>query len=190
MQETQVRCLIQEDPTWLRATKLVHGNYWACSLELRSHNYRSPCTLEPVLRIKRSHRNEKPMHCNWRKACVVMKTAQAKVHEFLKNGPHKKKNVERDPCVCACVHGHIHRHTHTYTHPLLMRRLKQRGRSLSTVAALSSWHFEELQRALSVKRAKHNHVIKHISIWKKFFWNSQRSLFQISSGLLLSRCLF
>ena len=120
--------------------------------------------------------------------CSNEDAAQAKVHEFLKNGPHKKKMWRETQCVCACMHGHTH--THTHTHPLLMRRLKQRGRSLSTVAALSSWHFEELQRSLSVKRAKHNHVIKHISVWKRFFWNSQRSLFQISLGLLLSRCLF
>ena len=51
MQETQVRSLVREDPTCRGATKPVRHNYWACA-------------LEPVLRSKRSHRNEKPAHRN------------------------------------------------------------------------------------------------------------------------------
>ena len=47
-----VQSLVQEEPTRLRAT-----------MPLR-HNYRSPCVLELVLRNKRSHRNEKPVHIN------------------------------------------------------------------------------------------------------------------------------
>ena len=35
------RFLIPEDPTWQGATKTMHHNYWACSLELRSHNHQS-----------------------------------------------------------------------------------------------------------------------------------------------------
>ena len=51
MQGTWVRALVWEDPTCCGATKPVHHNYWACA-------------LEPVLHNKRSHRNEKPAHCN------------------------------------------------------------------------------------------------------------------------------
>ena len=48
MEGTQVRSYMWEDPTWGGAAKPLHHNYW------------SPCTLEPVLHNKRSHRNEKP----------------------------------------------------------------------------------------------------------------------------------
>ena len=43
---------------------MPRSNYWACALEPASHNYWSPCTLKPMLRNKRSHHNEKPMHWN------------------------------------------------------------------------------------------------------------------------------
>ena len=70
-QGTRVRALVREDPTCHRATKPVRHNYWACSLEPASHNYWAcvpqllkPARLEPVLRNKRSHLNEKSMHRN------------------------------------------------------------------------------------------------------------------------------
>ena len=71
MQGTRVRALVREDSTCHGATKPVHHNYWACALEPASHNYWAhvpqllkPKCLEPVLRNKRSHRNEKPMSHN------------------------------------------------------------------------------------------------------------------------------
>ena len=71
MQGTQVWALAREDPICHRATKPVCHNYWACALELVSHNYWAhvpqllkPTHLEPMLRNKRSHRNEKHAHCN------------------------------------------------------------------------------------------------------------------------------
>ena len=71
MQESWVRALVQEDPTCRGATKPVRYNYWACALEPASHNYWAcepqllkPVRLEPVLRNKRNHRNEKPVHRN------------------------------------------------------------------------------------------------------------------------------
>ena len=42
--------VVQEDPTCYRATKPVHHNYWVCA-------------LEPMVPNKKSHHNEKPMHC-------------------------------------------------------------------------------------------------------------------------------
>ena len=64
MQETQVRSLIQEDPTCHGATKPVHHNYWACALEPGNWNYWNPHALEPLLHKKISHHKEKPTHCN------------------------------------------------------------------------------------------------------------------------------
>ena len=71
MQETWVRALVREDPTYHGATKPVRHNYWARALEPVSHNYWArvpqllkPAHLEPVLRNKRSHRSEKPAHRN------------------------------------------------------------------------------------------------------------------------------
>ena len=59
------------DPTCRGATKPVRHNYWAHALEPVSHNYWAhmpqllkPMHLEPVLRNKRSHHNEKPSHHN------------------------------------------------------------------------------------------------------------------------------
>ena len=53
------------------ATQPVRHNYWACVLEPASHNYWAcvpqllkSARLEPMLRNKRSHRNEKPTHRN------------------------------------------------------------------------------------------------------------------------------
>ena len=67
MQETWVWSLIQEDPTYHRATKPVHCKYWACALEPRNYNHWSPWALKPMLHDKRSHHNEKPEHHNERK---------------------------------------------------------------------------------------------------------------------------
>ena len=71
MQGTRVRPLVLEDPTYRRAAKPVHHNYWAWALQLASHNYSAhvpqllkPAHLEPVPRNKGSHRKEKPMHHN------------------------------------------------------------------------------------------------------------------------------
>ena len=49
MQGTWVRALIREDPTCRGATKPVSQNY-------------EPALLEPMLRNKRIHHNEKPTH--------------------------------------------------------------------------------------------------------------------------------
>ena len=79
MKGTQVRAVVQEDPTCRVATKPVRHNYWACALEPASHNYWAralepashhywahvpqllkPTRLEPVLHSKRSHRVRRP----------------------------------------------------------------------------------------------------------------------------------
>ena len=57
MQGTWVRALVWEDTTCCRATKPMCHNYWACTLETTSHNYRAhaPQLLKPV------YSNEDPM---------------------------------------------------------------------------------------------------------------------------------
>ena len=71
VQGTYVRALVWVDPTCRGATKPVHHNYWACTLEPVSHNYWAhtpqllkPAHLEPRLRNKRSHCSEKTAHRN------------------------------------------------------------------------------------------------------------------------------
>ena len=59
VQGTQVRALVQEDPTCCGATKHVHHNYRA-----RVPQLVKTVRLEPVLHNKRSHCNEKPVHHN------------------------------------------------------------------------------------------------------------------------------
>ena len=73
MQGTQVWALVREDPTCCGATKPVCHNYQACALEPARHNNWARVLqllvaehgrLEPMLRNKRSHHNEKPVHRN------------------------------------------------------------------------------------------------------------------------------
>ena len=59
MQGTRVGALVREDPTYRGTTKPLRHSYWAHAPQL----LRSAC-LGPVLCSKRSHRNEKPTHCN------------------------------------------------------------------------------------------------------------------------------
>ena len=65
MQGTRVRALVQEDPThmpWSNKARVPQ----LLSLRSRAHEPQllKLTRLEPMLRNKRSHRNEKPAHCN------------------------------------------------------------------------------------------------------------------------------
>ena len=66
MQGARVWALVREDPICYGATKPVHHNYWARVPQLLSPwaATTEPARLEPVLRNKRSHRSEEPMHRN------------------------------------------------------------------------------------------------------------------------------
>ena len=64
MQRTGVQALVQEDPTWRRATKPVHHNYWACALEPVSHNYWSPCSTTREATTLRSPCTAKSSPCS------------------------------------------------------------------------------------------------------------------------------
>ena len=71
MHGTWVWSLVREDTTCRGTTKPVCHNYWVCALEPVSHKcwahvprLLKPAHVEPVLRNKRSHRNEKPANRN------------------------------------------------------------------------------------------------------------------------------
>ena len=57
MQGTRVRALVWEDPNCCRAAKPTSHNYGTWEPQLLK-----PARLEPVLRNRRGHRNEKPAH--------------------------------------------------------------------------------------------------------------------------------
>ena len=82
MQGTQVRALVQEDPTCRGATKPVRHNYWAREPQLLS------LRLEPVLRKKRSHCNEKPSHRNKEEPCSL----QLGISRAQQRKPNAAKN--------------------------------------------------------------------------------------------------
>jgi len=73
MQETQVRSLIQEDPTCCRATNSLHYN--DCALEPGSPttepshcDYWGGSALEPTLQNKINHLHKRPVPRTWRAA--------------------------------------------------------------------------------------------------------------------------
>ena len=101
MQGTRVWALAQEDPTCHGAIKPLCHNYWACALEPVSHNYWArvpqllkPTCLEPVLRDKRSHRNEKPVHHNEESPCSLQ-LEKARVQQQRPNAAKKYINFKK-----------------------------------------------------------------------------------------------
>ena len=64
MQGTQVRALVQKDPTCRGATKLPCATTTEPALQSSRTTTTEPTRLGPVLHHKRSHRNEKPAHHN------------------------------------------------------------------------------------------------------------------------------
>ena len=101
MQGTRVGVLVWEDPTCHGATKPMHHNYWACALEPASHNYWAhvpqllkPMRLEPVLRNKRSHCNEKPVHHNEEHPPFAATRESPHAATKTQHSQKKKKKVE------------------------------------------------------------------------------------------------
>ena len=69
MQGTQVRALVQEDPTCRGATKPVRHNYWACALEPASHNYWSPRATTTEAHVPRARAPQQEKLPQW-EACA------------------------------------------------------------------------------------------------------------------------
>ena len=108
MQGTWVQALVWEDPTCRRATKPVCLNYWACTLDPKRHNKPAhprattePTCLEPGLRNKGNHSNEKPAHHNeeypcslqLEKACVQQQRPNAAKNKLIKRKKLKREKV-------------------------------------------------------------------------------------------------
>ena len=108
-QGTWVQALVWEDPTcrgatkpvrhnyWARALEPANHNYWACALELVNHNYWArvpqllkPAYLEPVLRNKRSHRNEKPVHRTGKSSPCSLQLEKAHAQQHRPNAAKNK----------------------------------------------------------------------------------------------------
>ena len=77
----QVRSLVWEDLTCLRAARPTHHNYWSLMQHLLK-----PAHLEPVLRKKRNH-NEKPKHHNKEQALLTT----------TRESPHAATKTQRSP---------------------------------------------------------------------------------------------
>ena len=82
-QGTWIQSLVWEDSTCRRATKSMHHNYWAWTLEPASCNYwyLMMQLLKPVFWNKRSHHNEKPSLLQGESPCVIK---NKKLKFFLK----------------------------------------------------------------------------------------------------------
>lgn len=63
-----------------------------------------------------------------------------------------------------------------HTHTFVVRWEQRRTQSLWAAGNIVNWHFKELQRPLSVKGAKHNHVKKNTFPYGK-------DLYEISGGI-------
>ena len=127
MQRTQIESLVWEDPTCCRATKSMHHNYWACTLEPASHNYWAhmpqllkPTCLEPMLhkreatamRSLHTATKSSPRSPQLKKACT-----QQRRHNTAKNKNKLKKKKDSinkihsiDPETLKILFGHLVKH--------------------------------------------------------------------------------
>ena len=91
MQGTRVRSLVREDPTCRRATKPVHHNYWACTLQPASHNYWAcvPQLLKPMHPNYWSPRRLEPIYHN-KRSPHLLQLEKARVLQRRPNAAKKK----------------------------------------------------------------------------------------------------
>ena len=85
MKRTWVRALVQEDATCHRATKPVRHNYWACTLEPVSHNYRarepqllSPCATTTEAHVPRARALQQEKPPQWEARTLQQRVAPAR----------------------------------------------------------------------------------------------------------------
>ena len=92
-QETQVRYLVREDSTCLRATRPMCRNYWACVSQLLKPTFQilNPAHLEPVLCNKKNHRNEQSKH--WNRDETPLTTTRQSLHKKQQKPSAAKKEV-------------------------------------------------------------------------------------------------
>ena len=103
MQEKQVRSLVWEDPTCLRATNPVHPNQWACTPEPGSQDHWAHVPSSPssasreatAMRSPHTATGEQPLLAAARESlCSNKDPAQPKVNTFLKLFEKNNKNPE------------------------------------------------------------------------------------------------
>ena len=87
MQETQVPSLVREDPTCHGATKPIHHNYWAHTLEPVSHNCwaREPqllslCATTTEARTPRAHALQQEKPPQWETRAPQPRVAPARLN--------------------------------------------------------------------------------------------------------------
>ena len=95
MQGTQVRSLVREDPTCHGATKPVHHNYWACTLEPVSHNYWACVPQLLSLHAATTEAHAPRAHAPQREA-----TAMRSPRTTTKSSPHSPQ-TEKSPCAAT-----------------------------------------------------------------------------------------
>ena len=90
MQETGVRYLSQEDPTWHRAAKPECHNYRACALEPVSYSYwaHAPQLRKPVCPRARALQYEKPLQ--WEAHAPQLESGPCLSQ--LEKSPHNNKD--------------------------------------------------------------------------------------------------
>ena len=113
MQGTRVRALVQEYPTCRGAAKPMCHNYWVCVPQLLK-----PTCLEPMLRNKRSHHNEKTAHCNEEQ--LLFTATRESLHAATKT-----------------QHSQTHTHTHTHTQSMFIHKYDEwNGNSIWNISIM------------------------------------------------------
>ena len=77
MQGTRVQALVREDLTSRGATKPVRHNYWACALELASHQLLSPCATTTEARVPRTRAPQQEKSPQWEARALQLEKAHA-----------------------------------------------------------------------------------------------------------------
>ena len=94
--------VIWEVPACLRATKLMHHDYWAGALEPRNHNYwaHAPHLIKTACPRRHAPQKEKPMHCKWRKSQHINEDPPRptinEMNKFLQNSKDGKLSIARE----------------------------------------------------------------------------------------------
>ena len=90
MQGTWVRALVREDPTCRGATGPRHHSYWACALELASHNCWGLCAWSPCSAMGEAIAMKGP-HSAARSGPCSPQLEKARVQQRRPNAAKKKK---------------------------------------------------------------------------------------------------
>ena len=115
MQGTRVWTLVLEDPTYRAATKPVHPNFWACTLEPLSHNQRAyvlqlldPVRLSLCSTVRRATAKRRP-HTTTQRSLFSPQPGKAREQQRRPSAIKKKKilqygkRVWKRIDICTCI---------------------------------------------------------------------------------------